>query len=722
MAGVNQLLPFANGETPNVIPYDEWNALAARLSGFQSGIASSKQFNYILAQGGAAGYVIGQMVADYTTETATIAATPLYQAFKQAMSAFVGQSDITATGSTTARSLEDRFADIVNVKDFGAVGDGVTDDTEAIQAAFDFGRGNTVFIPAGVYLVSRTLIARAGSKIVGSGMVDYWGADMTLGTVIKTVGSGNPAIWTDIYEGDETQETPMLVAGGNGIFFEGFTLTTEGDTPWSIGLFFPSVKQCGYSRINAFYFTNAPIYLDVTWSDRNEYLKGLHPDIEPSHGMNEFYGENFFAAAGGTHASIGLKIQGTTRNPDDYASTDDWLWGWGGASDIVFMKGRANGIWVDGRIKGNAGNVIQGIRFICVDSRTGNRETMIHVGYASRVDFIGGYGEATPGVTAKAEFYSYTGQVNFLFTEYRADTYFDDVATGYRLTNGPIKGSQVTIVNSSGEIYKSTVSIREETITPNTDGGYSVGTSDCNCNLVNTHNVRSSNEPLVLRVTNSDVLSLDSNTIISTTRTIRPSENEVTTFGTTSYRLSNLMAKQIGYNTKKTDAGYFENIYTTSGTVSTSDERQKDFIVDVDDALMRAWEKVNFKLFKFKDAIEKKGEDSARIHAGVIAQQVIEAFESEGLDPFKYGLVCYDEWEDQYEDFLIVDEPEVLDENGNVLSKAVTHTERRKVIEAGNKYAIRYEELFAVGCACQNKRINDLESTIEKLVEKVGGI
>lgn len=53
------------------------------------------------------------------------------------------------------RNLQEKLTEIVSVKDFGAVGDGVTDDTSAIQKAIDTGRNVT--FPDGEYLVSGTL-------------------------------------------------------------------------------------------------------------------------------------------------------------------------------------------------------------------------------------------------------------------------------------------------------------------------------------------------------------------------------------------------------------------------------------------------------------------------------------------------------------------------------------------------------------------------------------
>lgn len=59
---------------------------------------------------------------------------------------------IIAKGAIEPRYLEDRFADIVNVKDFGAKGDGETDDTNAFQAAAAV--SSSIFCPDGEYVVN----------------------------------------------------------------------------------------------------------------------------------------------------------------------------------------------------------------------------------------------------------------------------------------------------------------------------------------------------------------------------------------------------------------------------------------------------------------------------------------------------------------------------------------------------------------------------------------
>lgn len=60
---------------------------------------------------------------------------------------------------------------LLNVKEFKAVGDGTTDDTAAIQEAISTAtEGDTVFIPAGAYLV-RSLGLKSGINIKGEGML-----------------------------------------------------------------------------------------------------------------------------------------------------------------------------------------------------------------------------------------------------------------------------------------------------------------------------------------------------------------------------------------------------------------------------------------------------------------------------------------------------------------------------------------------------------------------
>jgi hypothetical protein len=116
-----------------------------------------------------------------------------------------GQTDgsatlVIATNSITHRTLADRAADVVNVRDFGAKGDGIADDTAAIQSAIAAGRssGKAVEIHAGTYSLSPlTLLGStaSGLTIRGIGQVvllfSAGTAGLTLGDAGHTDGVYN---------------------------------------------------------------------------------------------------------------------------------------------------------------------------------------------------------------------------------------------------------------------------------------------------------------------------------------------------------------------------------------------------------------------------------------------------------------------------------------------------------------------------------------------------
>jgi len=77
----------------------------------------------------------------------------------------------TPAGSgAVTRSVQTKLRETVSVKDFGAVGDGVTDDTLAIQAAIDATPAyGTTFFPAGTYIIINTLNLKNNLTIDGQG-------------------------------------------------------------------------------------------------------------------------------------------------------------------------------------------------------------------------------------------------------------------------------------------------------------------------------------------------------------------------------------------------------------------------------------------------------------------------------------------------------------------------------------------------------------------------
>lgn len=78
---------------------------------------------------------------------------------------------VKAEGSTELRTLGERFADIVNVKDFGARGDGVTDDTAAFNAAGETGKA--VYVPGGTYRLSNPYDVAPAYRYFGEGKLVF---------------------------------------------------------------------------------------------------------------------------------------------------------------------------------------------------------------------------------------------------------------------------------------------------------------------------------------------------------------------------------------------------------------------------------------------------------------------------------------------------------------------------------------------------------------------
>lgn len=79
---------------------------------------------------------------------------------------------ITSGAGAVATTVQAKLRESVSVKDFGAVGDGVTDDYAAFQAACDAvyaAGGGIVFVPVGTYICNTPLRLMQGVNLIGAG-------------------------------------------------------------------------------------------------------------------------------------------------------------------------------------------------------------------------------------------------------------------------------------------------------------------------------------------------------------------------------------------------------------------------------------------------------------------------------------------------------------------------------------------------------------------------
>jgi hypothetical protein len=141
-------------------------------------------------------------------------------------------------------------------------------------------------------------------------------------------------------------------------------------------------------------------------------------------------------------------------------------------------------------------------------------------------------------------------------------------------------------------------------------------------------------------------------------------------------------------------------LFAGTATINTSDENLKSSIKEVDDKVLDAWEQCGYAQYKFNDAVARKG-DGARWHFGVIAQRVRNSFEAQGLDPFEYGILCYDEWGE---------EAETIDDDGNIVGRH---------IEAGSRFGIRYEEALCLESALLRREKLKVASKFAELEDRI---
>lgn len=141
------------------------------------------------------------------------------------------------TGSGTGGSV------YLNVRDYGAVGDGTTDDTAEIQAAIDAAiTGETVFFPTGTYKITAPLTVDHTVRLLGAGADPNW---YNSASVIHMTTASTTAISVTTFEND--------------IAVENLTIQGPGSASSGAGIYSSSSVRIRGVRVNGFY---DGIYID----------------------------------------------------------------------------------------------------------------------------------------------------------------------------------------------------------------------------------------------------------------------------------------------------------------------------------------------------------------------------------------------------------------------------------------------------------------------------
>lgn len=175
------------GGAANLIPFTPYKNIST--NNIQSALQEEIDDLESTAGAGLVGILdAGLKFSGSTVEAALSETATLVQLAASSGSSLLGF--LQAGTGATSRTVQSKLRDVVSVKDFGAVGDGVANDTAAIQAAVDTGR--VVFVPAGTYKITASITLTSGGGLVGEGEKTNFVRFFTGGQLIRYPG-GNSA-------------------------------------------------------------------------------------------------------------------------------------------------------------------------------------------------------------------------------------------------------------------------------------------------------------------------------------------------------------------------------------------------------------------------------------------------------------------------------------------------------------------------------------------------